>query len=271
MDRIIYEAKNIIEKDIYSRDFLKYDKIYPYTTEMLSKYLNNLENKSVLSVIGSGDQFLNSSLLGANNIDSFDINIFAIKYLNLKIAACLSLDKEEFYDFLGGDALKYFNRVREFLYYGDINFWNWYVNNIVKHKGIQSSNLFYPKSGIYSNKNLYMNTLGYTKLQQNLHKINNNNNNYWSDINDLNLDNKYDVILLSNICEYQDDMEKFSNTVNRLYSNNLKDNGIIYYAYFNSKDNPNMNYLTSLFTDTKIIDIIPGSHKDNDKVLSLRK
>ena len=53
-------------------------KIYPFTTENLNAYLTKYDftNKRVLTVGSSGDQILNTFLMGAKDITVFDINPF---------------------------------------------------------------------------------------------------------------------------------------------------------------------------------------------------
>lgn len=269
MENIINEVNDIVYNKRSNPNYTKFDRVYPYTTEMISQYMKDLDNKDILSVVGSGDHFLNACLLGAKSIDSFDINNLAIKYLNLKIAAVNSLNKNEFYEFLGNDSKKYFDRIKYSLYFKDINFWNWYINNIVNGKGIQSSNMFYPRNGIYTNKNLYMNDKGYNTLKSNIKRLDDYDT-YCSDINDLYLDKKYDRIYLSNLCEYQVDLDKFINTVKRLYNDNLNDDGILYYAYINYIDRPLINNLLNNFKDTEVLNI-DGAFRSTNKVLTLKR
>ena len=56
-----------------------YDRVYPYTTEVISGYMPSCVNSSILTLVGSGDQYLNASLMGAKDIIVIDINKLAIK------------------------------------------------------------------------------------------------------------------------------------------------------------------------------------------------
>ena len=61
-----------------SRRFQKEAFIYKFTNERLSSYLPlfDLENKDVMTVVGSGDHCLNILLRDVNSLDCFDINKF---------------------------------------------------------------------------------------------------------------------------------------------------------------------------------------------------
>ena len=78
--------------------------IYRGTNECVSSYIKYLINKKrILSVIASGDQILNSILVGSKDIVGFDISRFPKYYLELKIAAIKVLNKEEYIKFFVGD------------------------------------------------------------------------------------------------------------------------------------------------------------------------
>ena len=75
--------------------------IYSFTTEHLRGYLPLLcrRGSSVLTVCGSGDQILNCALLGARHVAGFDLNIRALYWAELKIAAARRLGMTEFLEF----------------------------------------------------------------------------------------------------------------------------------------------------------------------------
>ena len=76
----------------YKEAYSKTSSIYKFSNENISAYFNHLQNKeNVLSVIGSGNQILNTILGGTRNIDCFDISIFPEYYLQLQIASIISL------------------------------------------------------------------------------------------------------------------------------------------------------------------------------------
>ena len=80
--------------------FHKESFIYKKTNEKLNKFFDILMNKDkVLTVIGSGDQILNTLLTNPTRVDAFDISVFTKYFLKLKIAAIKSLTREEYIKF----------------------------------------------------------------------------------------------------------------------------------------------------------------------------
>ena len=80
--------------------------LYRTTNEYISSknYLETIKDKErILSVIGSGDQIINSILLGSTDIEGYDISRFPKYYLKLKLAALKSLSKKEYLNFFMGD------------------------------------------------------------------------------------------------------------------------------------------------------------------------
>ena len=78
-------------------------KLYCMTTENISGYLKkyDLKGKKVLSVVGSGDQRLNSYLMGATEVTSFDVNSLCKFQLDLKDKAIEHLEYDEFLRLFG--------------------------------------------------------------------------------------------------------------------------------------------------------------------------
>lgn len=80
--------------------------IYRMTNENVSskEYISSIKNKErILSVIASGDQIINSILLGSIDIEGFDISRFPKYFLMLKLAAIQELKKDEYLSFFIGD------------------------------------------------------------------------------------------------------------------------------------------------------------------------
>ena len=97
-------AKKVISGEVQKEtyDFCDISGIYRGTTEYICKssYQNALRNRiRILSVIASGDQIINSILLGSKDIECFDISRFPKYYLMLKIAAIKSLSWQQYLDF----------------------------------------------------------------------------------------------------------------------------------------------------------------------------
>ena len=93
-----------IMNDIHGEDCLFNDSSYIYkcTNENMNSYIYQEQlsgRKDILSVIGSGDQILNSILLGSEKIDAFDISRFPKYFMGLKIAAVKVLNYDEFIAF----------------------------------------------------------------------------------------------------------------------------------------------------------------------------
>lgn len=99
----IIEATRIITNPFSIREvFSKYNKLYLYTTENIKEYMiDDLSEKSVLSVTGSGDHFLNAAYMNASVIDTFDINKLTIYLLKLKKCAISYLSCKSQYKNVG--------------------------------------------------------------------------------------------------------------------------------------------------------------------------
>ena len=77
-----------------------YQEVYPFTTEMISGYFEEIDfkDKTVLTVGSSLDQAYNALLLGAKKIVVYDINENVIKFGKLKRDLILSTSREDLYD-----------------------------------------------------------------------------------------------------------------------------------------------------------------------------
>lgn len=91
--------------------------MYMTTNEKINLYQHLLKDRNnVLSIIGSGDQVLNTILEGSNNIDAFDISRFPKYLLELKKAGVMALSKDEFIDFF------FISDIHKDEYYDDLYF-----------------------------------------------------------------------------------------------------------------------------------------------------
>lgn len=79
-----------------------FGKIYPFTTENISGYINlfNLKDKSLLTVGSSGDQVINAILKDCKDVTILDINPYTKYYYFLKMACILELKISELLQFL---------------------------------------------------------------------------------------------------------------------------------------------------------------------------
>ena len=89
MPAFIKYVEKVIKSDNMNleKEFNDYSLAYLKTTENVNGYYNLLDftNKTILTVIGAGDQVFNAALNGAKKIDGFDISITAIMFYYLKI------------------------------------------------------------------------------------------------------------------------------------------------------------------------------------------
>ena len=100
------DEKINLAKDICSKRYTyslenPFMRMYPFTTENIAGYLPlfHLEDKSLLTVGSSGDQAINAILCGCKLIQVYDICPFVEEYYNLKKAAIMVLDREQFIRF----------------------------------------------------------------------------------------------------------------------------------------------------------------------------
>lgn len=204
----------------------RYSKLYAFTTENIGGYYlqTSFLKKKVLTVCGSGDHVLNAILLGSNEIDTFDINIFTYYFLKLKIAAVKTLSYTEFLDYfllennLSAMNYKLFQKMKKELESEILTFWE-AIYRDVEYDGrkLRDSSLFHNLYDTNEKKlmsNPYLKEENFTKLKEsiNLSKVT------FIESSLLNLKDKckenYDLIFLSNISDY----------LNLMFSNNLLEN-----------------------------------------------
>lgn len=244
----------IIAKKIIDSGYIMlttHSSLYMFTTENIKGIINKIDfnNKEIFTVCSSSDHLFNFLLEGANNIKTFDINIFTEYFFYLKRAAILNLTYAEFLDFF---FLKYTNKRKVF---------SKDTYNIIK-KDIPEGkiryfwdNLFssYPSLKLY-NSNLFIKSKPSLKTIIFCNKYLNNENNYnnlkkiLKDYNRLEfyhvnifddipkLGGKVDFIYLSNIFDYlaANNKIEYLNKIKELVlklSDNLKDTGLIGVCY----------------------------------------
>ena len=151
---IITDALKIIDNstsNIKNAYFHEESFIYMKTNERIQDYINYLLNKRhILSVIGSGDQILNTAITTPQVIDCFDISVYPEYFINLKLAAIKTLSKEEYLDMFFESALTtkdeyyddlYFDKIRSELPKKYQEFWNSLLNHTDWYE-ITNSSLF---------------------------------------------------------------------------------------------------------------------------------
>jgi len=224
--------------------------LYPFTNENINGYYSQIDfkDKKILTVTSSGDHALNAFVNGAKNVTTFDSNPLAKYYSELKVAGIKTLDLEEFLLFFYNKNLfreqehylnkkVYKNYLREVLDDDNKNFWD-YVFNFYDYKELYKSSLFsydfLSKKGLFE-ANKYLDSKDYILLRKILE--NKKIDYYDYNINNLNkINNKFDLILLSNIIAFIND----ENTLERLkhlkniFNNIINDNGNIVFNYYYS-------------------------------------
>lgn len=195
-----------------SYKFSNVSPIYKTTNENISKdeYSNLLKNKDrVLSIIGSGDQILNSIFWGSKDIIGVDISRFPKYFLSLKLSSIEVLEKKEyikyFYGFLERPFQeKYYDKVRENLENNTKLFWDSLYNEYNYDK-IYNSQLFYDYNLDYRRAtqfNPFLQKDNYNVLKEKINNIDLELFDYdMFKINEIDI-GRFDLIILSNIMNY---------------------------------------------------------------------
>lgn len=285
----IEKARQIIKQDCEGR-YLHTDSssIYRSTNENMndSNYIELLkDNKSILSVIGSGDQILNSILLGSLDIDAFDINRFVKYYLEFKMSAIISLSYEEYLSFFYDKKTfnrKLYSKVIDNMKGESKEFWQ----NIANYKGLTFGKDKYSPKEVYNsslfipgtitkenaiNNNPYLSRKDYYLLKN---KINEAKIRYFNgNIFELakTLDRDYDFINLSNIGMYTRDfiLPQFNNEPSDDYKNfisNLRlnpDGKVLNYLMGYVKGSLSYNYAVRAVVNDPNYDIHIVKNKDH--------
>ena len=228
-------------------------------TNELNKYFK--DKLDLLTVISSSDQLLNAILMGTVNIDAFDISNFPKYYMYLKLGALASLDRSDYLDFFynaTGDSEKYddmyFDAIKNNLPSDIESFWtsliNFYDWPDITFSSLFSGEVVSENTAVL--KNIYLEKENYSKMKDLIKNV--NINTFEGDILTLvdKLDNKYDVVYLSNIMNYVA-KDKYKEMLSKL---NLKDNAIALTYIYDYNDriskffNEN-NYSFDKFNDDK--------------------
>ena len=177
----------------------RFEKIYPFTTENIAGYMDmDLTNKKIITVTGSSDQIINAILQGCNDITTFDINPLTKEFMDLKLKKIKELTLKEY--------LEYFSNL-------DKDKYNY------KYFDIQNK----------IDCNLYLNEEKYNIIRERLDDV--KITFIESNLNELELNDNYDYMFLSNISDY---IEMFCNNLDNYkklidkFLNNVK---TIYFAY----------------------------------------
>lgn len=209
-------AQNIVRgnHNVFKKEYTfdEHSFIYKKTNERLQDIGDILENKKkILCVIGSGDQILNILLTNPEQIDAFDISVFPMYFLELKIAAIKTLTHEEYISFFIDDIDHRKDEYYDDLFFDKISkelpeeikdFWQ-HLFDFNDWDEIYNSMLFSSEPVIKNyalEQNKYLEEKEYYKLRE---ILKNKKINYiQSNILDLDIEKSYDLIYLSNILQY---------------------------------------------------------------------
>lgn len=235
-----------------NRSFVdRFEKIYPFATENVSGCFNNynFKDKDCLTVLGSSSQMLYMYLNGAENVTTFDVNPLAVYYFYFIKAFLLSkLKKEELAAiFINGNpkiTRKIIYKILKNLKGDAYKFWVTLYRKY-KEKLFTDFRLFhyvdvptiYHTSGYLDQESLIELRKIISSIEPNFINCN------VKDLPNL-LKQQYDLIYLSNIIEYVDELSLYGPFKGKLYSlleyrkllmnlsqGFLKDYGLLYAGY----------------------------------------
>jgi hypothetical protein len=174
----------------------------------------------------------------------FDLNKFAKYIVELKMAAIKALERDEFLEYflvkMDNQMNDYvfnkrtYKKLRKYLSSGACKFWDEAYDIAKNGKKLRNSNLFYNnRNNNYTQENicLYLEEDNYKYLKKNIYKLEKSNF-YEGNIVNLKLKKNYDYIMLSNICNYADDIDEFRKFTDLVLMKHLNKNGILIGEYY---------------------------------------
>ena len=205
-----------------------YSKIYFNSNENIQYLFKNIEfkDKNVFSVLGSSDQLILAKSLGAKKIDTFDINRLTLYYYYLR-KWCIEYDHLAYpYPLLDNNYI-WLNRLVNFVEIKSeneanaIKFWKRLIRRKVDFKKLFIRDNEYKSMSDSQMSDLVNYNISFDNID-------------FSD--DVNIDKKYDIVILSNIIEwYLGNNRKVSKIKDNLVDI-VKDDGIVICS--------NLNYRT---------------------------
>ena len=213
----------------------------------------NFENKKILCPASSGDQLINAIFYNAKNITIYDRNILSKYITSLKIASIKALNHEEFLlfllpkifskqnDFFLNEIL--FNKVKSYLNEENIIYWNKiisYGKNNGFGKFIDYGYEGYNIEEIKYETPYYLDNINYNLLKEKLF-INSNYEFINTNIKNFKVNNKYDLIDLSNIIS-----------------------SLIINDYYNEQNDFTLEELNNHYIDSIEQNIVPLINKEGD-------
>ena len=246
---------------------MKKDKVYGFTNENLAVFpeIYNFTNANILTVLGSGDQYFQAKLNGAQNVDVFDINYLAWHHFVLKYTAIKILSYEDFMQMFIKDGLDnqvVYTKLRLYLIDEVKNFFDKLIELQRKFSSIKISNAIFNNSTKdyipYLNKEKYyqlQNILGNSSLP----------NFYNCNLTDLpkHLNNSYDIAIFSNIYHYLGmDVKTYRDFLNQFHCQDI----LALYTWILNKDDQR-DFLSNGFAIYKVEGVIDKK----DYVVSLKR
>ena len=224
-DNLIITIGNNIDNKIYDENNI----IYVNTNENLTEIFDNIDvkDKKVLTVLGSSDQLLSCLYNDAKEVDTFDKSYVANYYYYLR--KWLIEYKNELYP------------SKKFLYDNAYDLYKFIFELVPKTKEERKARIFwlvYFETNKYKcSKYLFEDRYckGNTPFENDIdtirEKLPKKLKFYGMDIfEEIDIDKTYDVIILSNMLEYDNSIER-KNTLRKNLEKLLNDNGIVVCSY----------------------------------------
>ena len=224
-DNLISTIGNNIENKIYDENNI----IYVNTNENLKEVFNNFDvkDKKVLTVLSSSDQLLSCLYNGAKEVDTFDRSYVTNYYFYLR--KWLIEYKNQLYPsnkYLYDSAYELYKLIFEIK-----------AKTIEERKARIFWLVYFETNNYKCNKYLFESRYckGNTPFEDNIDKVREilpkTINFYGMDIFDeIDLDKTYDIIILSNMLEYETNNER-RNTLRKNLEKLLNNNGIVICSY----------------------------------------
>lgn len=230
----------------YFSNMIKKDKVnatigtvFKYSNENLRKLFEELDvkGKKVLTVGSSGDQVLNAIYYGAKQVDFIDANVFSRPFIELKMAAIKGLGLDDFlacfktFNISENNFLKYYKMFSGYLPEQTKYFWD---NVFLDGMADRLTNIIGTFNGGISKRGseFYADPKSFEKLKNILiagdYEVRFANAEF-RDFPSV-VEDKYDLILLSNIIDYfstEKEEKKFKQVIKKLYKNSLNSGGFL--------------------------------------------
>ncbi len=257
---------------------------YAFSNENLNSMFErmNIEGKKVLTVGSSGDQAINASYYGAEEVTIIDASVFAKPYIQLKLAAMKNLSFDEFNYYFKTDNVfdhRLYARFSHDLDDESKMFWDTLFletpcNDTLFSNIIKESEYTHHKKG----SKFYGNEEDYNKAKEAISKTKFNFiTAEFAEFTEVLKDKgKFDLILLSNIFDYIEDNKVFTKVVKSLYDNHLAKNGAMQVDYVFDKETENHILLEYMLkeceyknmTHLEVIDLfVLDFYKDDKKLI----